>query len=114
MRARSSLHLANPRHRSRDMLRRIFLAVSLVLSLVFAPNAPAQQPTLSGLKLLTLEPPNAVGTYDGVATFGGAMPTASQLDALRGLGLTVQGFKNLPLAMLRGPKQALFDAVCRG
>src|SRR5260221_12650946 len=97
MRARSSLHLANPRHRSRDMLRRIFLAVSLVLSLVFAPNAPAQQPTLSGLKLLTLEPPNAVGTYDGVATFAGAMPPPSHLAPLRGLGLTVQAFRTVAL-----------------
>src|SRR5258706_4564305 len=114
MRDRSSLHPANPRHRSRDMLRRILFAVSLILSLVFAPYAPAQQPTLSGLKMLALEPPNALGSYDGVATFGGAMPTSAQLDALRGLGLTVQGFRNLPLAMLRGPKQALFDAVTRG
>ena len=96
------------------MLRRIFLALSLILSLALAPRADAQQPTLSGLKMLSLAPPNALGTYDGVATFNGAMPTSAQLDALRGLGLTVQGFRNLPLAMLRGPKQALFDAVARG
>src|SRR5436190_6221661 len=96
------------------MLRRIFLAVSLILSLVFAPHADAQAPMLAGLKMLSVSPPNAYGTFDGVATFKGAMPTSAQLDALRGLGLTVQGFRNLPLAMLRGPKQALFDAVTRG
>lgn len=96
------------------MLRRIFLAVSLILSLAFAPRVDAQQPTLAGLKMLSLAPPNALGTYDGVATFNGAMPTSAQLDALRGLGLKVQGFQHLPLAMLRGPRQSLFDAVSRG
>src|SRR4029078_11845715 len=96
------------------MLRRIFLAVSLILSLVLAPHADAQSPTLAGLKMLSVSPPNAYGTFDGVATFKGAMPTSAQLDALRGLGLTVQGFRNLPLALLRGPKQALYDAVTRG
>jgi serine protease AprX len=96
------------------MLRRFLFAVSLALSLAFASHALAQQPTLSGLKMLSVSPANAWGSYDGVATFGGAMPTSSQLDQLRGLGLTVQGFRNLPLAMLRGPKQALFDAVTRG
>jgi serine protease AprX len=96
------------------MLRRIFFAVALIVSLVFAPRVDAQVPTLAGLKQLSTSPPNAIGSFDGVAVFGGAMPGAAQLDALRGLGLTVQGFRNLPLAMLRGPKQAMFDAVARG
>ena len=96
------------------ILRRTLLAFALILSIVFAPRVPAADATLGGLKMLSLSPPNALGTYDGVATFGGAMPSSTQLDQLRGLGLTVQGFKNLPLAMLRGPRQALFDAVTRG
>jgi hypothetical protein len=45
--------------------------------------------------MLSVSPANAYGTFDGVATFGGAMPTSTQLDQLRGLGLKVQGFKNL-------------------
>jgi len=96
------------------MVRRIFFAVALILSLVHAPRADAQTPTLTGLKMLSVSPANAFGTFDGVATFGGVMPTGAQLDALRSLGLRVQGFKNLPLAMLRGPRQALFDAVRLG
>ena len=95
------------------MLKRFLFAVAFLLSLLNFPLHAADT-SLSGLKMLSLEPPNALGSYDGVATFGGAMPTSAQLDALRGLGLTVQGFRNLPLAMLRGPKQALFDAVTRG
>ena len=95
------------------MSRRFSLAIAFVLSL-FASLAFAAGSTLSGLRQLSLSPPNAYGSFDGVATFNGAMPTAAQLDGLRGLGLKVQGFNNLPLAMLRGPKQALFDAVTRG
>ena len=56
----------------------------------------------------------AVHAADGVATFGGAMPSAAQLQNLRSLGLQVQGFQNLPLALLRGPDAALKDAVTRG
>ena len=95
------------------MSRRFPLAFVFLLSL-FASIAFAADNTLGGLKRLALAPPNALGTYDGVATFGGAQPTSAKLDQLRGLGLTVQGFKNLPLAMVRGPKQAMFDAVTRG
>ena len=95
------------------MSRRFSLAFAFALSL-FASLAFAADSTLAGLKQLSLAPPNAYGSFDGVATFNGAMPTGAQLDALRGLGLKVQGFKNLPLAMLRGPKQSLFDAVTRG
>jgi serine protease AprX len=95
------------------MSRRFSLAFALLLSL-FASLAFAADATLAGLKRLALAPPNAYGSFDGVATFNGAMPTSAQLDQIRGLGLKVQGFENLPLAMLRGPKQALFDAVTRG
>jgi serine protease AprX len=98
---------------ARVMSRRLQLAFAFLLSL-FASIAFAADSTLSGLKRLALSPPNALGSYDGVATFGGAMPSSAQLDSLRGLGLTVQGFRNLPLAMVRGPKQAMFDAVTRG
>jgi serine protease AprX len=66
-----------------------------------------------GLDRLSTAPLNRLGTSDGVATFGGVMPTAAQLDGLRALGLQVQGFDNLPLALLRGPRPAMVDAVAR-
>jgi hypothetical protein len=56
---------------------------------------------------------NADGSFDGIATFGGAPPGLAQLDGLRALGLRVQGFQNLPLAFLRGPRTAMFDAAGR-
>ena len=96
------------------MVKRLFLAAALLICLVFDPLANAAEYLPNGLARLQNAPANAIGTYDGVATFGGAMPSAAQLDALRSLGLTVQGFNNLPLAMLRGPKAALIDAVRRG
>src|SRR5207245_7145703 len=67
-----------------------------------------------GLALLALEPANADGSVDGIATFGGALPASSQLDGMRALGLRVQGFQNLPLDLLRGPRSAMFQAVTSG
>jgi serine protease AprX len=96
------------------MLKRLFFAVAVLLCIVLEPSAQAAGNTLAGLKMLSQAPRNALGSYDGVATFGGAMPSAAQLDQLRGLGLTVQGFRNLPLAMVRGDRAAMVDAVTRG
>jgi serine protease AprX len=42
------------------------------------------------------------------------MPTAAELDGLRSLGLRVQGFIYIPLALLRGPRAAMYDAVRNG
>jgi serine protease AprX len=96
------------------MLKRLFLAASLLLCIVFEQHAFAADYSPSGLKMLAVAPANAYGTHDGVATFGGVKPTDAQLNALRGLGLKVQGFRNLPLAMLRGPKSAMVSAVRNG
>lgn len=94
------------------MLRRIFLAAGLMLAVLLSGAAFAQnQP---GLARLAIAPGNAYGTHDGVATFGGAMPTAAQLDGLRGLGLQVQGLSHLPLALMRGPRAAMVQAVNLG
>ena len=87
------------------------LAVAIVLlAALFAGSALAQ----TGLTRLATAPLNAYGTSDGVATFGGAMPTSTQLAGLRGLGLQTQGLSHLPLALLRGPRAAMVEAVRRG
>ena len=57
---------------------------------------------------------HTVYAAEGVATFGGAMPSSAQLDGLRGLGLQVQGFQNLPLALVRGSDAAMAQAVSSG
>src|SRR6202171_2551415 len=95
------------------MGRAVRAATWFLCSIVFVVGFPAAgaQP---GLDRLATAPLNALGSLDGVATFGGAMPTAAQLDGLRALGLQVQGFDNLPLALLRGPRSAMVDAVGRG
>src|SRR5262249_48049109 len=67
-----------------------------------------------GLMRLAAAAANADGSFDGVATFGGARPTAAQLDAIRSLGLRVQGFQSLPLALLRGARTAMVQAVNQG
>jgi len=42
------------------------------------------------------------------------MPTITQIEALRALGLQVQPLSHLPLALMRGPRTAMFEAVARG
>ncbi len=48
----------------------------------------------NGLALLAKAPARADGSFDGIATFGGVMPRATQLDGLKALGLRVQSFQN--------------------
>jgi hypothetical protein len=67
------------------MSRRFSLAIAFVLSL-FASLAFAAGSTLSGLRQLSLSPPNAYGSFDGVATFNGAMPTARSSTAFAASG----------------------------
>jgi serine protease AprX len=93
------------------MPKRLTVLLSLFF-IVFAASAFAANNT--GLARLATAPLNADGSSDGVATFGGAIPSSAQLDALRALGLRVQGLDSLPLALLRGPRAAMFDAVSRG
>jgi len=96
------------------MLKRMALAIGLVLGCLFSGAALASiDGTQKGLTLLATAPANPDGSVDGIATFGGVMPPSSQLDGLRGLGLRVQGFQSLPLALVRGPKSAMVEAVSR-
>src|SRR5688572_13382594 len=94
------------------MFRRVFLAAGLALAVLL--SVPAHAQTKPGLARLGAAPGNLYGSHDGVATFGGVKPGAAQLDALRALGLQVQGLSHLPLALLRGPRAAMVDAVGRG
>ena len=97
------------------MSRRFALATCLLLSCMLAGTAMAAiDGTQKGLALLAVAPANPDGSVDGIATFGGVMPASSQLDGMRALGLRVQGFQNLPLALLRGPRSPMFQAVSSG
>jgi serine protease AprX len=93
------------------MFKRIAALAALALGLLVCGIAAAHPP---GLTRLGVAPSNALGSYDGVATFSGAMPTQAQLEGLRGLGLQVQSLSHLPLALMRGPRPAMFEAVARG
>src|SRR5437660_6549047 len=66
-----------------SMFKRAFFAIGLMLWVVFASIVFAAQP---GLTRLVNAPVNAAGNSEGVASFGGAMPSAAQVDGLRGLG----------------------------
>jgi serine protease AprX len=92
------------------MQKRI-ITVIFVLILIAASGFTANN---TGLTRLATAPANLDGSVDGIATFGGVIPSAAQLDALRALGLRVQGLEYLPLALLRGPRAAMFDAVGKG
>jgi serine protease AprX len=55
----------------------------------------------------------ATAVVRGIATFD-AVPTATQVGSLEGLGLTVQPMRNVPLALVRGPVAAMQAAVTGG
>ncbi len=94
------------------------LVCCLVLLSSFAGTTTTTATTVdgshNGLALLATAPARTDGSFDGIATFGGVMPSATQLDGLKAIGLRVQSFQNLPLALLRGPRAAMVDAVSRG
>ena len=94
------------------MFRRVIATAGILLAVLFSAAAFAQsQP---GLARLAGAPGNVYGSHDGVATFGGAMPSDGQLASIRALGLQVQELSHLPLALLRGPRAAMVEAVSRG
>lgn len=91
-------------------MKRTFVAV---LICILATAASAAE-THTGLSLLSLSAPNAAGLTEGVATFDGKIPSSEQLNAIRALGLRVQGMSHLPLALLVGPREAMVSAVRQG
>jgi serine protease AprX len=98
--------------------RGAWVAALLALSVAVAPSSArparaldlgADTPGLSRL-LAVHQGPTVVR---GIATFDAA-PTATQVAALAGLGLTVQAMEHVPLALVRGPVAALESAVATG
>ncbi|HET6263778.1 MAG TPA: S8 family serine peptidase [Usitatibacter sp.] len=89
-------------------MHRLARAAILLFAFLFPLAASAySQPGLNRLSAVPL----GTGTSDGVATFGGAMPSAAQIAGLQSLGLQVQKLDRLPLALLRGPRAAMIEAV---
>jgi serine protease AprX len=73
-------------------------------------HATADAPSRVGLdRLLAAD----TGSARGIATFS-AVPTPTEVRALRDLGLVVQPMQELPLALVQGPTSALTKAVSSG
>ncbi|HUR32590.1 MAG TPA: S8 family serine peptidase, partial [Vicinamibacterales bacterium] len=91
------------------------LTISLVIGALVAamlPGVTAAAAAPRGLsQILAVKAPTA--TVRGIATFG-AVPTASQVSALRALGLTVQPMQKVRLALVSGRVSAMQQAVNRG
>jgi serine protease AprX len=97
------------------MLKRFAPTAALLVCCIFVrPGLPTADAAQQGLTLLSTAPLNPDGSIDGIATFGGVMPDDTRLNQLRALGLRVQGFKHLPLALLRGQRSAMVQAVTTG
>jgi subtilisin family serine protease len=73
-------------------------------------HAEATVPSRVGLdRLLATD----TGSARGIATFA-AVPSETEVDDLRALGLAVQPMQELPLALVQGPVSALTEAVSSG
>ena len=84
---------------------------ALLPSAVALGSLPAGEPTVGLDRLTAGSAPLTV--VRGIATFD-AVPTALDVAALKGHGLTVQPMKNLPLALVRGNVQSMESAVDLG
>jgi serine protease AprX len=94
-------------------IRRRWLAPATIAFLASTlPHVAAAAATPRGLsQLLAVKSPTDLTR--GIATFG-AVPTAGQVSALRGLGLSVQPMQKVKLALVYGPVSALQRAVTQG
>jgi serine protease AprX len=95
---------------------RSLLALAVVLAVLVPSGSavgslPPGEPTV-GLDQLN-EYRSPLSVVRGIATFD-ATPTALDVAALKGHGLTVQPLKHLPLALLYGTVQAMNNAVAAG
>lgn len=87
---------------------RRFIAAGLILFVSFgAAAAPVGLKALQASKIPDGHPVRAVAMLD-------AVPTPARVQALQGLGLTVQPLKNLPMALTRGTREQLVAAVEQG
>jgi serine protease AprX len=91
------------------------VAIGLVVASLLAgalPQVAAAAATHIGLsQLLAVKSPASLAR--GVATFS-AVPTAGQVSAMRGLGLSVQPMQKVRLALVYGPVGAMQQAVNQG
>lgn len=86
-------------------------ALATSSSLPAVPTAPAltSPASLPGLSHLT----DTLGTATGIASLRD-VPTAAVVSSLQALGLEVQPMRHLPLALVRGPADAMRTAVATG
>ena len=96
---------------SKRRIGAIALAVALLIPAII-PSATIAATTKIGLsQILAVNSPTTVTR--GIATFP-AVPTASQVNALKNLGLTVQPMHKVRLALVNGPVSAMKRAVSNG
>lgn len=98
------------------MKLRALLALGVVLTVLVPSGSavgslPPGEPTVGLDRLNEYRSPLSV--VRGIGTFDAA-PTALDVAALKGHGLTVQPLKHLPLALLYGTVQAMNNAVAAG
>src|SRR5262245_36074681 len=93
-----------------------FRAALALIAITFPAATPSAgaQATPPGLARLATADAGIDGSLDGVAVFGGVMPSPAQIEGLRSLGLRVQPLERLPMALLRGTRQAMVSAVAGG
>jgi serine protease AprX len=91
-------------------------ALAISLATAVAAVGPARALSLPSLPTGLSQIVTAYGAtavVRGIAEFG-AVPTSSQVAALRGLGLVVQPMRHVPLALVFGPVSAIQAAVTSG
>ncbi|MGH8286183.1 MAG: S8 family serine peptidase, partial [Steroidobacteraceae bacterium] len=89
------------------------LVIGVMLALgIASTNAQTLADSRPGLARL-LAAYDGVALTRGIATFD-AIPTATQVAALQGLGLAVQPMRRVPLALLYGTAAAMQNAVAAG
>lgn len=103
-----------PSSRTRLLALTSALAVAFTLSAVTRAEATPEAASVSGAHA-GLDRLLAEGTPDhrAIVRFD-AVPSAAQVSALAGLGLTVQPMRKLPLAIVQGPVAAMVQAVSQG
>ncbi len=107
-----------PEHTDRGG-RPLATALVLALAVAIAPFATRPASALSlpdapiGLSRLLIAHTDATEVTRGIATFD-AVPSSAQVDLLKGLGLTVQPMRHVPLALVAGQVSAMQAAVTTG
>ncbi len=88
------------------------ILIALLVAALVAPGAAAAAPRGNGLSQI-MAAYSSAKVVRGIAVFP-AVPTAQQIGALKGLGLTVQPMHQLRLALVKGPVSAMRQAITSG